>query len=47
MILGADLVAALEDDKSSIVVATGSEIHEALDASEAGSLGVCRGTVSG
>jgi hypothetical protein len=40
VVLFADLVSALEDDKSSIIVATGCQVHETLDASETRSFGI-------
>jgi len=38
----ADFVASLEDDKTTIVITTRGQVHETLDASETGTLRICR-----
>lgn len=40
VVLFANLVSSLEDDKTSVIVSARRQVHEALDASEARSLGI-------
>lgn len=41
VVLLTDFVASLENDKTAVVITTGCQVHETLNATEAGTLGVC------